>query len=215
MRVNIIMPPGKPLSWILLTLALNIAYADDAKPFPAQCQNDCVTPYGEKLGDSPGGVEAYSNCQSDCVNPQSNHWKGTYTGIKWQCVEYARRWLLVKKGAVYGDVDVAADIWNKIDHLTQVATNRTIPLESYLNGSEQAPQVGDLLIYARAFHDTGHVAVVTDADYKQGVIEVGEQNYSNEPWPDDYTRKIELIRKGDKYWLLDGYLIGWKHPGEL
>ena len=21
----------------------------------------------------------------------------------------------------------------------------------------------------------------------------------------------ELIRKGDKYWLLDGYLLGWKH----
>ena len=142
---------------------------------------------------------------------EPNHLKGTYTGIKWQCVEYARRWLLINKGAIYGDVDIAADIWNNIDYLTDVSTNRAFPLESHLNGSKQPPQVGDLLIYARAFNDTGHVAVVIDTDYGNGVIEVGEQNYNNEPWPEDFARKIELVRKGDNYWLLDGYLLGWKH----
>ncbi|MDH3871336.1 MAG: CHAP domain-containing protein, partial [Gammaproteobacteria bacterium] len=105
----------------------------------------------------------------------------------------------------------AADIWDQIDHLTHVATNKKLPLESYLNGSIQPPRVGDLLIYARAFHNTGHVAVVTDADYEKGVIEVGEQNYNNEPWPEDYARTVEFIKKGDNYWLLDGYLLGWKH----
>jgi hypothetical protein len=149
--------------------------------------------------------------QSKCVIFEPHNWQGTYTGIKWQCVEYARRWLLVHKGAVYGDVDIAADIWDKIDHLTHVASNRQIPLESHLNGSKQPPEIGDLLIYARAFHDTGHVAVVTDVDYENGVIEVGEQNYANEPWPEDYARRIEFIKKGDNYWLLDGYLLGWKH----
>ena len=200
------------LSFALLVFPLNATYADNAETeIPAACQTNCISPYGSVLGVSTGAVEAYSNCQSNCVIFEPNKWQGTYTGIKWQCVEYARRWLLVRKGAVYGDVDTAADIWDQIDHLTHVATNKKIPLESYLNGSIQPPRVGDLLIYARAFHNTGHVAVVTDADYEKGVIEVGEQNYNNEPWPEDYARTVEFIKKGDNYWLLDGYLLGWKH----
>lgn len=200
------------LSLVLLALPINNACGDSAeREVPAVCQTDCNSPYGKVLGVSAGAVEAYSNCQSKCVIFEPHNWQGTYTGIKWQCVEYARRWLLVHKGAVYGDVDIAADIWDKIDHLTHVASNRQIPLESHLNGSKQPPEIGDLLIYARAFHDTGHVAVVTDVDYENGVIEVGEQNYANEPWPEDYARRIEFIKKGDNYWLLDVYLLGWKH----
>jgi glutathionylspermidine amidase/synthetase len=141
----------------------------------------------------------------------SNHWKDVYTGIKWQCVEYARRWLLIKKGATFGDVDIAADIWNKINHLTDISTDSPLPLESHVNGSEQPPQVGDLLVYASEFQDTGHVAVVIETDFDDGVIEVAEQNYTNEPWTDDYSRKIELVRHEGNYWLLDKYLLGWKH----
>lgn len=202
----------KLLLFMLLAYALNFTYADSAeKELPTECQTDCISPYGRLLGTSAGDVEAYSNCQSKCVIFEPNKWEGTYTGIKWQCVEYARRWLLVHKGAVYGDVDIAADIWDKIDELTHVATKTKLPLESHLNGSKQPPRVGDLLIYARAFNGTGHVAVVTDVDYEKGIVEVGEQNYQNAPWHEDYARTIELIRKGDNYWLLDGYLLGWKH----
>ncbi len=126
-------------------------------------------------------------------------------------VEIARRWLLANTGAVYGDVDIAADIWNRIDHLTDVKTKKQIPLEARLNGSTLPPEVGDLLIYAKAFNGTGHVAVVTGMDIKNGLVEVSEQNFSNESWPDHYARKIMLIKKGEGYWLLDGYLLGWKN----
>jgi hypothetical protein len=61
------------------------------KGIPAACQSRCNSPYGEVLGKSPRGIEAYSNCQSGCVIFEPNKWNGTYTGIKWQCVEYARR----------------------------------------------------------------------------------------------------------------------------
>lgn len=86
-----------------------------------------------------------------------------------------------------------------------------IPLKSYVNGSSQPPRVGDLLIYARAFYGTGHVAVVTAVDLKKGVIKVAEQNYNNKPWPGDYARSVELYKKSKHYWLLDAYILGWKH----
>jgi CHAP domain len=196
----------------LLAPAFIIAFADNAnKEIPTACQTECKSPYGKVLGKSPRGIEAYSNCQSGCVIFEPNQWNGTYTGIKWQCVEYARRWLLINTGTVFSEVDIATDIWDKIDHLTDVKTKRPIPLETHLNGSIQAPEVGDLLIYAKAFNGTGHVSVVTSMDIKNGLVEVSEQNYNNETWPDDYSRKIMLIKKGEKYWLLDGYLLGWKH----
>jgi hypothetical protein len=188
----------KLLFIILLVPAFNNAFAETAiNELPVACQIGCKSPYGKLLGKSPRGIEAYSNCQSGCVIFEPNKWNGTYTGIKWQCVEYARRWLLVNTGAVYGDVDVK--------------TKKPIPLETHLNGSTRAPEVGDLLIYAKAFNGTGHVAVVTGIDINNGLVELSEQNFNNESWRDDYARKITLIRKGGNYWLLDGYLLGWKH----
>ena len=196
---------------LLSPLLLTNAQAGNDEELPLECEIDCVSPYGDVLGVSMRGVEAYSNCQSSCVIYDSNHWEGTYTGIKWQCVEYARRWLLINKGATYGDVDIAADIWNKINHLTDISTGSLLQLESYNNGSKQPPRVGDLLVYSREFNDTGHVAIVMDADYENGVIKVAEQNYNNQPWPDEYSRKIGLVMREGNYWLQDKYLLGWKH----
>ena len=194
------------LFFILLTLLSGCAGGKK----PVLCHSNCIQPYGAVLGVSSQEVKAYSNCQSQCVNAESSMVDGVYTGIKWQCVEYARRWLLIHKSAVYGDVETAADIWHEVDHLTHVNTNKKIPLESYVNGSKHSPKVGDLLIYARVFYNTGHVAVITNIDFEKGVIEVGEQNYSNDLWPADYARTIQFIQNGENFWLLDGYLIGWK-----
>lgn len=201
---------GLLVSFVVLALPMHGAFGESGTPLPAACATDCASSYGDKLGVSRLGVEAYSNCNADCVIFEPNHWNGTYTGIKWQCVEYARRWLLQNRRAVYGDVDIAADIWDKIDHLTEVGTNKRLPLESHLNGSQQPPRKGDLLIYAKAFNNTGHVAVVIDVDHDAGYVKVAEQNYSNKPWSADYARRIELIDKSGRYWLLDGYLLGWK-----
>ena len=198
---------------IFFASAFNTAIAGDThQKLPTACQTKCTSPYGTTLGESPRGIKAYSNCQSGCVIFEPNKWHGTYTGIKWQCVEYARRWLLINTGTVFGDVDIAADIWGKIDHLTDVKTKKKIPLDTRLNGSLQAPEVGDLLIYAKAFNGTGHVSVVTGMDNKTNTVEVSEQNFNNASWSNNYARKIALIKNGVNYWLLDGYILGWKHP---
>ena len=195
---------------LISCIVLAIISGCTVREMPALCETECVQPYGVVLGTTTQDVKAYSNCQSKCVNYQPNRFNDVYTGVKWQCVEYARRWLLVNKGAVYGDVETAADIWDKIDHLTHVATKKKIPLESHLNGSTHAPMVGDLLIYARALYDTGHVAVIINIDHDNGIIEVGEQNYKNEFWPDNYSRKIKFIKDNNQFWVLDSYLLGWK-----
>jgi hypothetical protein len=208
-------------SWLAaLAVALSVAahpgllLAKDSGPgevMPEACRTGCESPYGTLLGTAPGGVPAYSNCRADCVVFVPNTEQGVYTGIRWQCVEFARRWLLQHRGAVYGDVDVAADIWDRIDHLERVADRQALPLSAYPNGSRQLPAVGDLLVYARAYLGTGHVAVVTAVDLSAHRIRVAEENYFNRKWPGDYAREIELLVRDGRYWLLDAYLLGWKH----
>ena len=180
---------------------------------PAACTSQCITPYGEVLGVGPGNVPAYSNCSADCVVFSPNKNEGTYTGIKWQCVEYARRWLLVNKGGVYGDVDVAADIWG-LDYVTRIKDESKLQMTTHPNGSEKPPVFGDLIIYAKAYLKTGHVAVISKVDTKSQTIHVVEQNYNNSKWANEYARSIPYVKHDNKYWLLDAYLLGWKRVTE-
>lgn len=178
---------------------------------PAACTTDCITPYGEPLGTASGEVTAFSNCKADCFVPAPNMSNSVFLGIKWQCVEYARRWLYRNKGLVFGDVDTAADIWTKIDHVTRPATDESVPLESHLNGSPTPPAAGDLIVYSKEYLNTGHVAVVTAVYEAAGVVHVAEQNFLNQRWPAmTYARSVPLVRHDGKYWLLDGYVLGWK-----
>lgn len=204
---------GRFLRHIAALLFLCLPFACLAAPassdIPLSCQRDCVTTYGEVLGKALGDVSAFSNCSANCVVFSPNKEKGVYTGIKWQCVEFARRWLLVNKGVVYGDVDVAADIWGKISVVTRVSDNKEISLQARLNGSMERPEVGDLLIYAKEFLGTGHVAIITAVN--ASTIEVAEQNFANSKWLGGYARKIEWLQHQGRNWILDPYVIGWKH----
>ena len=174
------------------------------------CYHDCNTPYGDILGITSGNVVAYSNCNPDCLIIEPHKEDGVITGIKWQCVEFARRWLLKNRGVVIEEVETAADIWFEIDSVTRPADGKRLYVSSYVNGSEVPPKMGDLLVYDKTFLNTGHVAVVMDIDVLSGRVKVAEQNLQNKKWRDGYSREIVLFKHGSRHWLLDAFLIGWK-----
>jgi hypothetical protein len=194
----------------LIFLSAHAAYASPANPLPRNCSTACIAPYGEVLGATLDGTSAYSNCKADCVIFEPNREHGVYSGIKWQCVEFARRWLIRNRGLTFGDVDIAADIW-AIDSFTRLSDGSKVPVVNQLNGANALPQKGDLLIYAKDYLGTGHAAVVLDVDRAKGLIRVGEENYENQKWPANYARSIEFITRNSHYWVLDAYLLGWKH----
>lgn len=205
----------KIIYWLIAVLILTACTEFGIKQQPQQalpevCRTNCVTPYSQILGIASGNVTAYSNCNTHCVIFTPNTEKNIYTGIKWQCVEFARRWLLNNKGVVYGDVDTASDIWSKIEFVSSTADNHQIPLQIYENGSTEAPQVGDLLIYSKEYLNTGHVAIISDVDLNTGLLKLAEQNYLNQMWTGNYARQIDIINKNNRYWVLDKYVLGWK-----
>ncbi len=195
---------------LFVGLSISISVLADEPVFPATCQENCLTPFGLKLGATNDGTISYSNCQARCVYEKPNLVQDNFAGIEWQCVEFARRWLIVNKNLTFESIDVAADLWNKIDHLVNLKTKQNVPMSNHINGSNALPKKGDLLIYGREYLGTGHVAIVMGVDRKKNRVFVGEQNFLNKKWPGKYARAISYIRRGDDFWLLDSYLIGWK-----
>jgi len=107
---------------------------------------------------------------------ESMYWNGIYTGIKYQCVELARRYYLIKYGLLFDDVRIAKDIAH-LHTIYNMKTKRNNQWPTCLNMG--LPVVGSLLIWdiTEEYPKTGHVAIVTKVTQKY--VEVIEQNYGS------------------------------------
>ncbi len=178
--------------------------------------------FGTMLGLAPGDVPVYS-CDYKSADDEQlpdrhayrSYHDGIYMGHKWQCVEFARRWLYINKGYLFDDVAMAFDIF-ELDSVRVVADNTRLPLKSFRNGAKRHPEPGCLLIWEEGgeFEDTGHVAVVTEVSSKW--VRFVEQNVSNARWPEgqNYSRQIDATVTADgEYWLEcsfgDATVLGW------
>lgn len=139
--------------------------------------------------------------------------KEIYTGLKWQCVEYARRWLIENKNVTFPSIKYAYMIWD-LEHGERLDTNQSVPMLRFENGtSKTAPQVGDLLIYSPEYVITGHVAVIVGVDLDFESVTIAEQNYFKQPWDlENFSRRLMLdMDKEGNYRIIDASLIGWVH----
>lgn len=164
--------------------------------------------FGVVLG-SYKGVEGHSNRKAGW-GAGPNFVNGIFTGYKYQCVEYARRWLVMAKNLTFESIDCAFQIF-ELDSVTNVLTNQEQPLIGIRNGSNFLPVEDALLIYQRG-HGVpwGHVAVITEVNKDRGYVRIAEQNEEDRYWPGNYARQIRLEVKNGHYWIRDKYeIIGW------
>jgi hypothetical protein len=166
-------------------------------------------PFDSILGTASINVPAYSNGDDTYFSGKSNYLYGVYMGVKWQCVEYARRWLFIRKGCIFTDVNSANDMWYKLYYVKRVVDGKYFPLESHPNGSPTIPKKESFIIYERnSALPFGHVAVIVDV--LPGYVRVAEQNYYSRYWANDYARQIPLTYKNGRYYIEDSYRIyGW------
>ena len=199
-----------------------------------------LVPYGEVCGVTIGGVPCFSNGDEDhfsgepslaCHHTKKNHEKKSGTahhrgvqvfdhvvdlyhqlGIKWQCVEFSRRFLLMTRGVWLRSVPVAELIWN-VPHLTNIITGAKVRLLRFPNGSRDSrPVPGDILIWQRA-HDVpfGHVAVVVHVT--NSCVQIAEQNEHFHHWQGrDYGRTLPVSfdRGSGAFTVIDeDPIIGW------
>lgn len=203
------------IRWVILgqmCLLYLVPWASSAPHLDKMCLNKCTTSFGKKLG-GLNEVSAYSNCSNDCESSlwhyvKLNEGSLVKTGMKWQCVEYARRWLMTQRGYSFASIDHAYQIWN-LKTATNLTTHKETPWLHYVNAvTEEKPQPHDLLIYNTTQGVHGHVSVIV-AVAGDNVL-IAEQNYANALWEHPtYARRIKLIKQKGHYQLADKGVIGW------
>ncbi len=158
---------------------------------------------GQKI-DSLNGVLVYFNGGVGNVSGRELTQNGYNIGLKYQCVEFVKRYyfeaLNHQMPDSYGN---AKDFFNP--KIKDGALNKKRNLTQYINFSQSKPQVNDLLVYSGTLlNKYGHVAIVSKVT--EGKIEIIQQN----PGPFTASREVySLIKKGDKWVIDNDRILGW------
>ena len=198
--------------------------------------------FGSPIGDGPRGVVAHSShygslgfgqlCEGMSAYATLPGGGRVYTGFKWQCVEYARRWWILTHGVTFGSVGMAYEIFD-LPHFTRAvpegndADAPPVAVDRVRNGrAGLRPTEGTVLLWEPQgfFAKTGHVAIVTAAS--DTWVRVAEQNVTDAPWgaaePSSppvrgYSREIPArVGPDGQYTISDplpgAAVLGWVHP---
>ena len=113
-------------------------------------QKPKAAPFGTLLGIAPGDVPVFSSDYASAYDnelPNRHAYRsyvdGIFMGYKWQCVEFARRWLYVNHGYIFDDVAMAYDIF-RLQNVRVVRDNTRLPLKSFRNDSQRPRCYADL-----------------------------------------------------------------------
>ena len=181
---------------------------------------DADLPMGTLLGTTKCGMNAYvtNYAQYRRDNPPPHDFQhyedGIHTGLKWQCVEFARRYWIKHFAAVLRKIPIASEIWQQtFAWALPLESNKIVPIERFENGSHVIPMVGDLLIYGQHPNQrTGHVAVIVEVN--ENCVRVAEQNrYNDKLWVGGhYSHEIEMTVENGGFYLHDHdcpAMLGW------
>jgi hypothetical protein len=146
-----------------------------------------------------------------------NYLNGTYTGMKWQCVELARRYWLVNYGMIFDSIPMAYQIFD-LQKVRRVSDGHFFAMKGHRNGAKTRPVKGSLLLWnpVGEFRHTGHVAVVLDV--QDTYLDIAEQNVQDTIWPPgvNYSRRLraEVHPETQAYTVhctyADAVVLGWK-----
>lgn len=158
---------------------------------------------GQSL-DSLNGVKVYYNGGVDHVSGR-NVTKDNYNlGLKYQCVEFVKRYYYEhyhhKMPDAYGH---AKDFFDPKVKDGDLNSNRN--LIQYTNPSKKKPEVGDLVIFSGSILNRfGHVAVISKV--LENEIQIIQQN----PGPFSSSReKFALENQNGNYKIDNKRLLGW------
>ena len=158
---------------------------------------------GDKL-DSLNGVYVYYNANVGNVKGRNTTADGYNIGLKYQCVEFVKRYyyehLNHKMPDSYGH---AKDFYEK--GLGDGKRSKRRNLIQYANPSNSKPKVDDLLVFdGTTTNKYGHVAIISKVTDSK--IEIIQQN----PGPYGPSREIFKLKHSNGKWKIDNNkAMGW------
>lgn len=158
---------------------------------------------GQKIDDL-NGVSVFYNGGVGNVTERNTTTDGYNLGLKYQCVEFVKRYyyehLSHKMPDSYGN---AKDFFDKT--LKDGQKNKQRNLIQYTNHSQTKPNADDLLIFeGTVFNKYGHVAIISKVTDDK--VEIIQQN----PGPYGQSRETyDLEFKNDKWTIENDRVLGW------
>ena len=159
-------------------------------------KKDMVT-FGKPLGITRQKVISFSNHDENGKSKskdQPNYYNNVYTGLKFQSVEFVRRWLISVYNITFESVDNATDIFELQNFVLAEYPSIKIVIEKCVNNGSQKIAFGNVIIWGSkggAFDIYGSCAIVVKV--KNNIIYIADQNVSNKSWNGKcYSRKLYL-----------------------
>lgn len=166
---------------------------------------DCVEgiepALGEKI-DSYNGINVYYNGDPSNVFGRNVTADNYNLGLKYQCVEYIKRFYLIHYGHRMRDTyGHAKDLFDET--LPDRKLNHDRGLYQFINGSEYRPLPGDLMVFGPNYKNPyGHAGIVTVS--KGRSMEIIHQNVG------ENTREQFIVTEiNGRYFVVDPDVKGW------
>ncbi|MGJ7604585.1 CHAP domain-containing protein [Variovorax sp. LT1R20] len=161
---------------------------------------------GQEVGavvDEFNGVKVYYNGGVNNSEGRNLSRDGYNLGIKYQCVEFVKRYYFERFNHRMPDAfGNAKDLFDA--KTPQGALNPKRGLVQYRNGEAEKPQVDDLVIFPPTlFNPYGHVAIVAGVTERE--VEIVQQN----PGPFSGSRARFVLEAVDGRWKMAGSALGW------
>lgn len=158
---------------------------------------------GEQL-DELNGVAIYYNGGVNTVQGRHLSPDGYNLGLRYQCVEFVKRYYFVRHGHRMPDTyGHAKDFFDPA--LVDGGLNAQRGMLQFRNGSSTPPQADDLLVFAPTLLNRyGHVAVIARVD--EGRLQIAQQN----PGPFGRSREeLPLLERGGRWTIGQSQVLGW------
>jgi len=155
--------------------------------------------------DTFNGVNVYFNGGVNHVLERNETEDGYNIGLKYQCVEFVKRYYLEyynhKMPDTFGH---AKHFFDK--SLTQGALNSKRGLKQYWNKKDIKPEVGDIVVYKPTVTNPyGHVAIISEVDLNKMRVEIIQQN----PGPFKPSREVYVLKKDRGWYISNDRILGW------
>jgi len=154
--------------------------------------------------DTYNGVDIYDNGSVRNVSGRNLTPDGYNLGLKYQCVEFVKRFYYYyydhKMPDSYGH---ARDFFNR--SVSDGGYNTQRGLTQYSQGSSTKPKANDLIVFGPTpYNEFGHVAIISKVSNSQ--IEIAQQN----PGRGNSSRATYALSNNGGRWSVENqYVMGW------
>jgi hypothetical protein len=128
-----------------------------------------------KIGEY-NGIFSYLNRDSDDKDEIKHYINNIFTGIKWQCVEFVRRYFILKHNLTFRNVKNVYDMMS-INVFYDINNQRPKNIIFIREMNDENPRKDDIIYIKRSVDDsTGHVGLVSHYDEYMDSVYIVDQN---------------------------------------